>query len=202
LTIKEKENIVIYGQYKIIHKNPEKIFNDNKIHLVYSGSIDYIRRAAHNAVEVANHLPENYVIHILGFGKKNVIDDLVRSIENSNKNSKCKVYFEGTKDWEEYEIFMTSCDIGLNLQRKDVYASYLFPSKVLSYLSMGLNVISSEVECVVKSKVGDIVNYYKHENPEAIAKAIMSAKLFTPEELREKIQILNDEFIKDISNLI
>jgi len=199
--IDDKKSAVCYGPCKVIDTIHERIFTDERIHLVYAGSLSKYKGCAQNAVQVAGFLPENYVIHILGFGEKNVVSDLVESIENINKTSQCKVYYEGIKPEKEYEVFMNSCDIGLNLQRQGTMQA-AFPSKVLVYLSMGLNVVSSELESVVNSKVKDIVAFYSQENPQAMAETIKNARCFTKEELKEKIQILNDEFIKNIDSLI
>ncbi len=195
-----KKSIVCYGQYKIIETH-KRIFTDEKIHLVYAGMIDNLRRAAHNAVNLAEFLSNNYVIHILGFGDEHIVSDLQEQIKNNNNISQCKVFYEGIKTGKEYEIFMSSCDVGLNLQRQGIYMQTAFPSKVLSYLSMGLNVVSSEIESVVKSKVGNIISYYVDESPESMAKTVMSAKLFTRKEIKEKIQHLHNEFVENIEYL-
>ena len=197
-----KKSIICYGPYKTINSAHKRIFTDEKTHLVYAGSLSKHKGGAHNAVQVAHFLPENYVMHILGFGEKKVVADLIECIENNNKTSLCKVYYEGKKIGEEYEVFMTSCNIGLNLQRQGAYMQTAFPSKVLVYLSMGLNVVSSEIESIVKSKVGDIISFCSEENPQALAEAITKAKHFTKKELKNKVQHLHDKFVEDIEDLI
>lgn len=62
-----KPSIVIYGTYKVEQKIVEK-FNDGKIHAIYAGTFDANKGGAQIAIQAAEYLPENYHIHICGFG--------------------------------------------------------------------------------------------------------------------------------------
>jgi hypothetical protein len=195
----DKPFVVVYGRYynEVSLVNP---INDNRVHLIYAGIIDKVKAGAYNALKATQFLSSNYILHIIGFGD---VDDLRKEIDISNKRNECKTVYDGVLVGNDYICYCQQCHIGLATQNMDgKFLQTSFPSKVLSYLSLGLNVVSGQIECVVKSKIGNIVNYYTQDNPKAIAEAIMTAKCFSQDELKRKIQTLHDEFVKDINYLI
>ena len=147
----DKPFVIIYGVYNIQEKiNTQN--NDGKIHLVYAGIIDSHKKGAFNALEASKYLTEKYHLHIIGFGE---IENLKDHIKKHNQTNKCKVTYDGVLSGADYISFLQSCHIGLSTQTMEgEYLQTSFPSKVLSYLSLGLRVVSCYVDCVSKSKIG------------------------------------------------
>lgn len=194
-----KPYITIYGVYNVKDQLvvPE---NDGLIHLLYAGIIDSHKKGAFNALESTKYLSDKYHLHIIGFGET---EKLCSVINMYNKDNKCKVSYDGVLSGVEYIKYCQSCHIGLSTQSMD--GSYLkssFPSKILSYLSMGLRVVSGYIDCVSQSKIGNFISYYNEDNPEEIAKAIMSIDISQNFDSRNIIQNCNKEFINDIQKLL
>lgn len=202
INLNKQKSIVCYGPYKIDTEVEPKRFFDDKIHLVYAGSFSKTKGGVHNAVQAAELLSDDYVMHILGFGENHVVKELKEYIANINKKSKCKVIFEGQKQGEEYFSFMKGCDIGLNPQKWGDYMLYAYPSKVLVYVNMGLNVVTSPLKTLKMSTINTYLNYTLEETPKALAEAILNVKLYSKEELRNVVNSLNDDFVLKIDSLI
>lgn len=194
---------VVYGQYAYCYRRVDKFFNDGKTHIVYAGSIDRLRYAAHYAVSAAAFLPEKYAMHILGFGPDDVINEVKHLIAESNSKSVCKIFFEGAKQGEEYMRFLFSCDIGLNTQTAaGDYMSYAFPSKLLVYLGHGLNVVTSKLETLPISKIDPVLNYYEENGGEVIANAITRATIHSKQKIEELLISLNTEFVLTLHQML
>lgn len=190
-----KPFVVIYGAYKTYPQLASPP-NDGKIHLLYAGIIDTHKAGAFNAVEAAKYLSENYVLHIIGFGK---VELLKRKIAEINALNGCQVYFDGSLSGEDYVRYCQQCHIGLSTQNMEgKYLETSFPSKILSYLGMGLNVVSGNIECVKKSKISHIISYYDDNNFRNIAAAIENCRYSLPGEKISLIQKLNHDFAFDI----
>ena len=70
----DPENYVIsYGVCDIPQCRVEQ-YDDGKIHVVYAGTIERRKLGALTAVEVARYLPDNYIMHISGFGTEENIE--------------------------------------------------------------------------------------------------------------------------------
>lgn len=198
--IKTNKNfIVIYGNYNIT-KDLATPPRDGKIHLVYAGIIDSHKAGAFNAIESALFLNENYVMHIIGFGE---VEKLKSRIEEINKISKCKVIFDGSKQGNEYIKYCQECHIGMSTQNMDgKYLDTSFPSKILSYLGMGLRVVSCYVSCVAKSEIGEQVSYYKEDTPKAIADSILNIDISIISNNKLKIKMLDKKFVSNLKKHI
>lgn len=204
LQIKNKPYLVVYGSYLADNYEMKPVkFDDDKIHLVYAGSIDKLRLAAHIAVDAVNYLDDKYILHILGFGQEEVITELLQQIVDTNGKTKCKIIFEGVKTGLEYYDFVTGCQIGLNTQQlQSDYMTLAFPSKVLSYLSLGLNVVSRDVKAVRESEIADLVCFYNEDSPQAIAEAIKNIKILSSDDIKGRIAELDANFKRRIHELI
>lgn len=195
----DKAFIVLYGNYRVFENigNPPA---DGKIHLVYAGIIDSHKAGAFNAIESALYLNENYVMHIIGFGE---VELLKSRIEEINRTSKCKVVFDGIKYGDDYVKYCQECHIGLSTQKMDgAYLDTSFPSKVLSYLGMGLRVVSCYVACVAKSEIGEQVSYYKEDTPKAIAESILNIDMSIANNTKLKIKLLGEKFVSNLKKHI
>ena len=170
-----KPSVIIYGSYSIPADFAPKI-DDGKIHVVYAGTFDP-RKGGCVAASAAEFLPSNYVMHVCGFGNNQQITELKRIIEKNNiELSNARIEYEGLLKGKSYLNFLQSCHIGLSPQ--DPNASFnatSFPSKILSYLSNGLSVVSIRIEAIERSGVCKSISFYDIQSPQEIAKAIIKA---------------------------
>jgi hypothetical protein len=194
-----KPYCILYGIYRVPGRLSEPVDGDT-ILLLYAGVIDTHKRGAFNAIESTRYLPSGYVMHVIGFGDT---DKLCRRIDELNRSNDCKIFFDGMKNGKDYLSYCQSCHIGLSTQAMDgKYLETSFPSKVLSYLCMGLRVVSCRVDCVEKSRIHPLVEYYNEDTPEAIAQAIRSVDLTKPFDTRSVIDRLDERFMKDMGELV
>lgn len=200
-----KENkpyCVVHGTYKVEEERKET-FDDNKIHVVYAGTFDPRKGGVTAAVSAAEFLSENYHIHILGFGSEKEKDAIKKKIEEINKISKADVTFDGLLAGEEYIRFIQKCQIGLSTQNPDAdFNATSYPSKILSYMSNGLRVVSIKIPAIESSAVDKELYYYENQTPEEIAKAIMSVDLNDDYDGRKIIEKLDEKFRLDIEKVI
>jgi len=201
--LNKDKSIVCYGPYIMNTEDVEQIkFKDDKIHVAYSGSFNKVKGGVYNTIEAARYLSDDYVMHILGFGEKSDEEEVKLLIKRVNQNSKCKVIFEGEKNQLEYYSFMKGCTLGLNPQIWGDHMLYAYPSKLLVYLSLGLNIVTSPLKTLKVSSVNTYFNYYEEESPQSLAKAIANAKIWPEEELIFAGKKLNEIFVKDLFNLV
>lgn len=200
----DKNNYTVcYGQYKIESKDVEaKIFDDHKIHLVYAGSLGNYKGGAQNAIEAARFLSDKYTLHILGRADGQTLHQLLGDIEEVNSLAMCKVKYEGCMFGDNYASFMKGCDIGLNPQRWGDYMLYAYPSKTLSYLCLGLRVVTSPLKTLKVSKLNDLFVYTEQESPESIARAIMSIDDFDKQKPIDRIAELHTEFVGNLKKIL
>ena len=197
----KKSFLVNYGNYKIGEK-VDFSFND-KIHVVYAGIVDKEKEGAFNALECAPFLTDKYIIHIIGFGNEKDIIELQTRIVESNKYNACKVVYDGLKTGEEYIEYVSKCHIGLSTQSPGAeYNNSSFPSKVLSYLSMGLRVVSVDIPAIKTSKIGHLLYYYTENNGKSISESILNIDINAIYDSKKALIELDDEFVVDIKNLI
>ena len=197
-----KPYALIHGTYQVEQDRGCRLFSDDKIHCVYAGTFDPRKGGAIAAAIAAEYLPENYHIHILGFGSKEEIQHMQELIDALAKKCKCGITYDGLLSGEEYIKFLQSCDIGLSTQNPDAaFNETSFPSKILSYMANGLRVVSIRIPAVEESAVGKYMSYYDQQTPEAIAEAIMQAELENGYDGRSALSNLDIEFVKDMENL-
>jgi len=196
---KNRPYIIIYGVYKVYPKMAKPL-DDGKIHLLYAGIIDSQKGGAFNAVECTRFLTEKYVLHISGFGETEKIKKLILKLNSTNL---CKIYFDGIKYGEDFIKYCQSKHIGLNTQKSNgKYVNSSFPSKILTYLGLGLLVISCPIECVKKSLINDFVIYYEEDTPESIAKTIMSVNLSSEFDNTGILGELDKKCVDEMKNIL
>lgn len=196
-----KPAIVVHGTYKVETDRNTK-FRDGKIHVVYAGTLNPKKGGAMAAAAVVD-LPENYHVHILGHGTRELIEQMISTVKRSSVYGGAKVTYDGFYSGEEYIRFIQACDIGLSTQYPDAkFNATSFPSKILSYMSNGLHVVSVRIEAVETSAVGDMITYYEEQTSKSIANAIMSIDLSEPYDSRLKIEKLDKQFQKELKQLI
>lgn len=198
---KKKPYCVIHGTYGT-ELDRRVFFADDKIHVIYAGTFDP-RKGSLEAVKVARYLPENYHIHILGFGSEKETENLKKTIVSVNQEALAMVTYDGLLSGEEYICFLQKCQIGLSPQDPDaVFNATSFPSKILSYMANGLRVVTVRIPAIEGSAVGNNLYYYDKQTPEELAKAITQVDLNDNYDSRKKIEELNQQFCSDLKALL
>ena len=205
-----KPFVIIHGTYQVEMDRKCGIFNKNLqtdedkiIHCVYAGTLDPRKGGAVAAAAAAEFLPENYHVHILGFGSEQEIQNMKDRILNIASRAKAKVTYDGLLYGEDYIRFIQSCDIGLSTQNPDAaFNATSFPSKILSYMANGLRVVSIRIPAIEQSAVGDKLFYYDEQTPQEIAKAILSVDMEKEYDSRTFISGLADQFENQLIELL
>ena len=201
ININDKPYVIIHGTYKYEEDCGEN-FGDEKIHVVYSGTFDP-RKGGCEAAAAAEWLPENYHVHIIGFGSREDTESIKKRISDTNTKSKASVTYDGQLFGEEYKCFLQKCHIGLSTQNPDAdFNSTSFPSKILSYMANGLRVVSIRIPAIEDSDVGQYICYYDEQIPEKIAEAIMNIDFYDEYDSRKIIKKLDEDFLKEIRNML
>ena len=139
------------------------------VRFLYSGSLDHAR-GGDLLVAAVKLLPEEgWQLDVTG-GVGEFAEQLSRL--GNEERFLGKVRFHGALPGEEYLRLIRECHVGLNCQKSsDPISEVTFPSKVFSYLSQGLHVISTRASHI-EAVCGQGCLYLDEETPEALA-AIM-----------------------------
>ena len=205
-----KPSVYIHGTYQveneiISHNSFDSTCVTDKpiIHCVYAGTLDPRKGGAIAAANVAFYLPENYHIHIIGFGSEEDIER-IEDIVTKVRRMKCaKLSYDGLLSGNDYIAFLQGCDVGLSTQ--DPTASFndtSFPSKILSYMANGLRVVCVKIPVVEQSAISQELYYYEEQQPQQIADAIMGIDFSTEYDSRALIARLDKEFEENLSQLL
>lgn len=199
-----KPFVVAQGSYKVQKEFP-LLFNDGKTHIVYAGILRK-DKGVDVAIQLADYLSEEYVIHILGYGDDKDIERVKSEVKRVGINTGCRAIYEGLLSGDQYNQFIQSCDIGLCTQSADVkYNTTAFPSKVISYLSNGIPVIAVKIKSLEFSEVKHLIKLYTNEEhpEEQIAELIDSIKMQGTSKgyIREEIDKLDQNFKKNLIEL-
>jgi glycosyltransferase involved in cell wall biosynthesis len=199
INISSKPQTVLYGVYRA---RPRIITQGTQhIHIVYAGVIDKNEGGAAAAARAAEYVPDNYRVHIIGHGDAESLTELKKLIDG-NPELTNKVRFDGLKQGAEYEDYMGKCHIGLNPRKTDArYGCYAFPSKVVDYLSLGLRVVSSRMECIVQSPFDGYVCYCESVSASDIAKAITAASLGPQPDITVLFRRLERDFAASLKKI-
>ena len=202
IMLENKECIVCSGTYTAenVINEPSK---DGKIHVVYAGTLDMTKGGAYFAVSAAKYLNKNYHMHILGFGSEQQKNQLLKLIEDTKKDTNCSITYDGCLQGEEYVRFLQICHIGLSTQNPSgAYNATSFPSKILVYLSNGLQVVSIKIPAIETSPVGHAMYFYENSTPKEIAQAVLTVDTTKKYDSRKLIDELNVEFIENLNRLL
>lgn len=196
-----KPSVIVHGTYKVEPDRGER-FNDDLIHVVYAGTFDPRKGGVAAAAAAAEFLPANYHMHILGFGSEQDVQTIKNKISDVAQKSKARITYEGLLSGEEYIRFLQKCHIGLSTQNPNAdFNDTSFPSKILSYMSNGLRVVSIRIPVVEMSAVGRTITFYDKQTPEKLASAIISLANVEYDE-RENINLLDKVFSKELNDLL
>lgn len=202
INTKQKKYAICLGTYQVEPDRGIRL-QDGKIHVVYAGTFDPRKGGAIAAAAAGEFLPENYHVHIIGFGSEKDKKYLLDKIEEVSKKSKCTVTYDGLKSGEEYIRFIQSCDIGLSTQNPDAaFNETSFPSKILSYMANGLRVVSIRIRAITQSAIGEFIDYYDNQTGIALAKAILKVNIRDDYDGRSLIDNLDIAFIDSLRKLL
>lgn len=198
---KHKPFVEVNGVYK---KEPllSPKFRDGRVHLVYAGTF-MLRKGILTAINSAKHLPENYCLHILGNGAEEEMHKINETIEEVNRQSGAQVIYEGIKKGREYNEFLQKCDIGLSPQNIETdFNTTSFPSKILSYMSNGLIVVTIRLKTIENSAIGDSLYYYEEDTPASLAAAIQKVDCSKEYDVNEILSRAENNFREQLSLLL
>jgi glycosyltransferase involved in cell wall biosynthesis len=138
------------------------------VRFLYSGSLD-VTRGVDLLLNTLEKLPDSgWHLDITGQGR------LTASVQEvvSSPRFAGKVAFHQALPEKEYQELMASVQVGLNCQRvSDPISEVTFPSKVFTYLSADLMVLSSTASAV-RQICGDACVYFEEETTESLAAAM------------------------------
>jgi len=162
---------------------PRDIETQGDVRFLYSGSLD-ATRGVDLLLKSLEKLPDSgWHLDVSGFGS------LAPEVERiaSSPRFAGKVSFHQTLPSEAYQKLVVSSQVGLNCQRaSDPISEVTFPSKVFSYLSAGLMVLSGTAGAV-REICGNACVYFEEETPESLATA-MSAIVRDFSEIRRCLE--------------
>lgn len=195
-----KPSVVVNGVYKNEKRIVEKIKNGKKI-VVYAGSFEE-QKGVDYIIKSAQYLDEKYEVRIIGFGSKADINRIMKLIEVVSKKTKCQITYEGVFKGDDYLRYIQKCDIGVCIQNPDdEFNKYEFPSKILSYMSNGLNVVINKLEQIENSRISKYVTFVDGTEPQKIA---LSIKKTSNNKYNSKkiLEILDNDFEKELKKII
>lgn len=120
-----------------------KIYDEKKLKITYTGSIDGKFRGIHTLIEAANLLKDNSNVEF------NIVGDGIKLEEYKNKVSKLKlnnVNFLGKLPHKQLLDFLKSQDLGIVPHIKSDVIEYTIPNKIFDYMAQSLPVIVSSVK--------------------------------------------------------
>ncbi|WP_413509776.1 hypothetical protein ACOJIU_10160 [Carnobacterium maltaromaticum] len=197
-----KPTVICNGIY--LKKEINKVkFNDNKKHLVYSGIIDKYKGGADIALDAALHLSNLFHLHIIGFGREGDIGDLKDKIKKYKNKTECVISYDGVFFGDDYNKFLQKCDLGLSTQRsKTNFNETSFPSKIFSYLSNNLRVVSVRLKVLEVCKVNYLLYYYEGDSPINLADSIKKIDFNDEYSGMDSIDKLDREFRSQLKDII
>jgi len=141
------------------------------VRFLYNGTLDQ-PRGLDVLLKALPLLPDTgWLLNVTGAGP---LDSLCRE-SAQNPHWKGRVRFHGRVDDGTLFALRGESDVGLNCQRhSDPISGVTFPSKIFSYLSAGVAVISSRAS-EVPAICGKACRYYDGDNPKALAHVMIEA---------------------------
>lgn len=193
---------VCYGNYTLCER--ERLPSPGgQTQLVFSGLIDRARGGAFLAMDAMRHLPPSYTLALSGAVSPADDADFRAALTAVNDDlGREAVHYDGVLDDAAYETLLLSSDIALNPQRAGGYGEYLFPSKLLTYLTHGLPVVTTRGESITASALSDLFTYAEDFTPEAVAQAILAVRPLPRDVIRERLNALGQAFTADLSAIL
>lgn len=198
-----KKSIVLYGSYYSNDFETQNKECNSPIEIVYAGSVERIKGGAFNAINTMRYLTDNYILYILGHGSDNDINELKKCINEINAEKKNQVIkYLGTLHGDKYSKILNECKIAINPQNIGEYMNTAFPSKIISYLSHNLHVVTTRIKSIEKSSISNLVTFSEDDDPKNFAKAIKTVDIGIDFKSSEFIEELHKEFLVSIKKIL
>ncbi|MBQ7907209.1 MAG: hypothetical protein IJ309_04455 [Clostridia bacterium] len=176
---------------------------DDKIHITYAGTFNLVKGGVLDAIRCAEFLDEGYHLHLFGHTEKSQMKIIIKELMQVGAKTRCEITYEGFFSGDEFKKRLQENHIGLSTQNMEkAFNETSFPSKILTYISNGLRVVSGKIPAVYTSAVGGDVAYYDKRDAEEMARAIRSVCLDDDYDGRKIVSKLDDEFKKELVRLI
>lgn len=202
VNIGKKKQAIVYGAYEVQEFDEQK-HDDGRIHIAYTGSFDPHKGGLMVALEIAKHLDDSFCLHILGTGSDEVLEKLNFAIKDNSSKNLCEIKYEGLKSGGEYNRYLQRCHLGLSTQNPDAaFNNTSFPSKVISYLSNNLRVLTAPLDVLTQSEFSDYLYYYYDNDPAQIAEVIKSIDFSDQYDSTRIIEELDQSFQRSLQELI
>lgn len=159
---------VVVPGFVVPNANPPPFPDAGPVRFLYSGSLD-VPRGVDMLLRALEMLPEEgWQLDVTGAGP--LAGEASRMAASDRFVNRLK--FHGTLAQPAYEALVAQCHVGLNCQRTgDPISSVTFPSKVFSYLSAGLAVLSTRASNVPEI-CSDACLYLDADTPESLSKSL------------------------------
>ena len=199
--IAHKPYCVCYGVYQPLQRTCPRL--QDKIHIVYAGTIETKKQGALTAISIAKYLSENYCLHIAGFGSDSAIENLKQYIAESNAQNRCQIVFHGYLTGSELDTLYWQSHIGLSTYvMESNFSNCSFPSKLTSYTAHDLAVVVCGQEAYRRSKLANNWLYFDELDPQKIAALISESTVDFDFSNKENMTQLHGDFVKDLTALM
>lgn len=199
-----KDNAIsCYGAYESYKgDNVKKINKDYKL-IICTGSFDIERGTGLLALETIRLLPNSYQLKMSGTIQKKSEQRFWKYIKDINREAnfnKCE--FLGKLDDENYKKLLLKADIALNTQKEGIYSAFIFPSKIIKYLSYNLDVVSTPGASIIDSPFKNYLHITGDYTPESIADTIKKIDVGNHEDYRKVLDSLHIKFKRELKELL
>lgn len=197
-----KDNMVIYGNYKFANDLNVHITKNDKVNLLFSGSLDSTR-GVFQAIEAMYFLPEEYLLNISGVGNKATVHLVQEKIEELNTfRNKVVCKYLGKLDDSDYKLLLNSSDLALNTQVEGEYAQFLFPSKLLSYMAYNIPIVSTKGQSIVESPFFKYIYFTDDSSGKSIAEVILSIDLSKSVNYHVILGELHSQAVEELNKIL
>lgn len=188
--------IISYGSYQCYMGTINKIEHDNIV-LVYTGLIDTDRNGGFLSMNAMAYLNDNYVLKLSGPIAEKDRSEFFKQLNSiNNKLNRKAIEYLGILNDSDYESLLLSADIALNPQKEGAFGKFLFPSKILTYMSYELPVVTTAGDSIVKSEIADLLNIVDGYEPSDIAECIRKVVPSPGDKMRSRLKKLDEAFLE------
>ena len=198
-----KNPIISYGSYDIFRGEINRDKEKEKITLIYTGTIDKVRNSAYMSLEVMLYLLKKYELILSGSiakGEEETFKEKIKEINNICGREACS--YVGVLNEQDYQNLVLNADMALNLQQSGDFGQFLFPSKIITYLSYNLPVVSTKGDSIVYSEIANIITFANEFNALSISEAIKSINIYDNIDRRRYLLELDTKFETKFRNLL
>ena len=198
-----KESLIVYGCYDtsnyLLNNNHS---NKANVSIVYAGSLDHTKGGVYKALQLMDFLNKKYTLHICGYGSPVHIFEVKKIIKELNERlGREACIFHGKLLGDDLSNLLNNCQIGLNPQNEGDYMATAFPSKILTYLSHNLHVLSTNIDGVKSSALGSYINFSRDDSALQIANGIENIDLKKKIDYYQIITELENKLLKNLKEL-